>query len=169
MNENIDLVEILKDVPKGTKLWSPIFGDIQFERIDTEDDYYPIVCSTTDNEETFTKEGHIYEAFENTECVLFPSRDQRDWSKFQCEQKQERVVRLHPFDRVLVRDSEQDEWRPDLFWKISNETDTYKYITESCSSRRYLIPYNRETYYLLGTTKQPTINYKILKGRGYKE
>ena len=33
MNENLNLVEILKDCPKGTKLYSPIFGEVKFEEI----------------------------------------------------------------------------------------------------------------------------------------
>ena len=32
MNENIDLTKILKDCPKGWKFWSPIFGEVEFER-----------------------------------------------------------------------------------------------------------------------------------------
>ena len=39
MNENIDLTKILKDCPKGTKLYSPIFGDVMFERIDDNGQY----------------------------------------------------------------------------------------------------------------------------------
>ena len=34
MNENLNLVEILKDCPKGTKLWSPVWGRVTFETID---------------------------------------------------------------------------------------------------------------------------------------
>ena len=30
MNENINLVEILKDAPRGTKLWSPLCGEYEF-------------------------------------------------------------------------------------------------------------------------------------------
>lgn len=30
MNENIDLTKILKDCPKGTKFYSPLFGEITF-------------------------------------------------------------------------------------------------------------------------------------------
>ena len=41
MNENIDLAKILKNCPKGTKLYSTIFGDVEFCYID-ESDAYPI-------------------------------------------------------------------------------------------------------------------------------
>ena len=33
MNENIDLTKILKDCPKGWKFCSPIFGEVEFEKI----------------------------------------------------------------------------------------------------------------------------------------
>ena len=33
MNENLNLVEILKDCPEGTKLYSPVFGEVEFESI----------------------------------------------------------------------------------------------------------------------------------------
>lgn len=32
MNENVDLTKILKECPKGWKLWSPLFGEVEFER-----------------------------------------------------------------------------------------------------------------------------------------
>lgn len=37
MNENINLVEILKDCPKGTKLYSPLFGEVTLLAVDTCD------------------------------------------------------------------------------------------------------------------------------------
>lgn len=33
MNENLNLVEILKDCPKGTKLYSTVYGEVKFEEI----------------------------------------------------------------------------------------------------------------------------------------
>ena len=33
MNENIDLTKIVKDCPKGTKLYSPISGEVYFKEI----------------------------------------------------------------------------------------------------------------------------------------
>lgn len=41
MNENLNLVEILKDCPEGTELYSPIIGEVVFKRI--KDCEYPIV------------------------------------------------------------------------------------------------------------------------------
>lgn len=80
MNEELNLVEILKNVPSGTKLWSCISGDIEFGSIDSDhNSKYPIKTSA----ETFTSDGKLYEY--RGECILFPSKDQRDWSKFKVD------------------------------------------------------------------------------------
>lgn len=83
MNENINLVDILKDCPKGTKLYSPIFGEVEFLKIKGIYDGYPIVIMTDENVfACFNTEGRFYLGYPNAECLLFPSKDQRDWSKF---------------------------------------------------------------------------------------
>ena len=79
MNENIDLTKILKECPKGWKLYSPIFGEIDFSKIC--DDVYAIVTIQDCRTVSFTKEGFYY-ADVDGECLLFPSKGQRDWSKF---------------------------------------------------------------------------------------
>lgn len=82
MNENLNLAEILKDCPKGTKLYSTIFGEVEF--VDC-DNLYQIVVAKESKYYCFTSEGAFI--FKNIkynlgECALFPSKDQRDWSKF---------------------------------------------------------------------------------------
>ena len=83
MNENIDLTKILKDCPKGTKFYSTIYGDVEFDHTN-ESSTYPIVLRTyNDFYPIVTKNGkHIIEYENKAECTLFPSKDQRDWSKF---------------------------------------------------------------------------------------
>lgn len=77
----MNIAEILKYCPKGTKLYSNIFGEVTFDRIDI-DEKYPIIVYKLDCMKTsFTEEGH-YTDYPNSECVLFPSKDQRDWKKF---------------------------------------------------------------------------------------
>lgn len=83
MNKNINLVKILKNVPGGTKLYSPIAGDLTFMYVDDEACTYPIVCKTNSNYIVkFTSNGLCNVAFKEGECVLFPSKDQRDWNEF---------------------------------------------------------------------------------------
>lgn len=87
MNENLNLVEILKYVPCGTMLWSPVFGDCEFITIDLSDIIYPIKCqiTTKDRRTTyvgFTKDGRLDIQYENGGCILFPSEENMDWSTF---------------------------------------------------------------------------------------
>lgn len=81
--ENLDLTKILKNVPRGTKLYSTTHGDIYLEKVKINDPAYPIICYNNNflGQLCFTKEGK-YSQYCNGECVLFPSKEQRDWSEF---------------------------------------------------------------------------------------
>lgn len=82
MNKNIDLTEILEDCPKGFELYSSIYGTVTFAGIDYNDSKYPICVKTPTLTLTFTKKGRYFCSCSDSECCLFPSREQRDWSKF---------------------------------------------------------------------------------------
>ena len=51
MEDKLNIAEILKDAPKGTKLWSPICGDCILDKIDTRDTTvnYAIHCLTVND------------------------------------------------------------------------------------------------------------------------
>lgn len=78
--ENINIAEILKDCPRGTKLYSPIFGDVYLNKIRPN----LAIVVTTDKEQCDNTEEFLYDGRYgmNGECMLFPSKDQRDWNKF---------------------------------------------------------------------------------------
>ena len=82
--KDLDLREILKDVPRGTKLYSTTHGDIYLEEIKANDSEYPIICYHNDFLVyfCFTKEGK-HSQHGNGECILFPSKENRDWNKFE--------------------------------------------------------------------------------------
>ena len=77
----MNIAEILKYCPKDTKLYSTIFGEVTLDRIDM-DEKYPIIVYKIDGARTSFDEEGRYVKYYNSECVLFPSKDQRDWSKF---------------------------------------------------------------------------------------
>lgn len=83
MNENLDLTEVLKDCPKGTKFYSSYLGrDVFFIGIHNnyiECEYPSKIDSPFNSTIQFRKEGSF---FEEGECMFFPSKDQRDWSKW---------------------------------------------------------------------------------------
>ena len=105
MNENLDLVEILKDCPIGMKLYSPLCGEVVLNSVDEYCIDYPIEVNCDIGQLTFTRDGRLYDELPDSECVLFPSKDQRDWSKFKVSVEKFDYSTLQPFDKVLVRDS----------------------------------------------------------------
>ena len=147
MNENLNLVEILKDCPDGTKLYSPVFGEVEFESIN--DIIGPIIVTTnTGNAECFTADGKMY-TYYNGECLLFPSKDQRDWSKFKPSKPKFNPNTLQPFDKVLVRDINSEKWRIQLFSHIIKDCFPYEYhCIGSCYN--FCIPNNDDTKHLVG-------------------
>ena len=88
MNENVNLSKILRDCLKGTKLYSPLFGIVKFEEI-SED--WNFVCVRKGKDIwTFTYDAKFLFGISNcksTEIMLFPSKYQRDWSKFNVPDK----------------------------------------------------------------------------------
>ena len=81
MEKKIDIGKILNDCPKGTKLYSPLCGECEFDHIEYMG---KIVCQTKkDTTIWFSPTGVYFEGYSGAECVLFPSKENRDWSKFQ--------------------------------------------------------------------------------------
>lgn len=155
MNENLDLTKILEGCPVGTKFYHVVFGTVCFLDIITEC-IYPIRFTACDKccyavtSAGLSNISHNYDG----ECILFPSKDQRDWSKFERfwdKPKDERFdpKTLKPFDKVLVRDDDYRYWTADLFSHIGDGVNGR--ICCSCFRWRQCIPYNEETKHLVGT------------------
>lgn len=159
MNENLNLIEILKDCPKGIKLYSSVFGEVEFDCVKEERDEYPIrVLLKNGLEVGFTLEGTEYSDYYDGECVLFPSKDQRDWSKFRSKKPKFDPNTLNPFDKVLVR-NDGEEWICTFFSHIVKYEETYPYAC-GYDMFTYCIPYNYETKYLVGTAKEAPEFYR---------
>ena len=162
MNENVDLTKILKNCPADFELYSPVCGYCVFEKLDTKLPGYPIVVKTDLCFYNFTKEGYFLSGFNNTECLLFPSKDQRDWSKFTAPWYKKGKFdpkTLQPFDKVLIRIGQSSYWRCGFFSNITNMNITYKYIT-LCGSFDRCIPYNDDTKHLIGTKDEAPEYYR---------
>ncbi len=159
MNENLNLLEILKDCPKGTKLYSTIFGDVKFEEIN-KDRLHPIIVRICDGHtEYFTADGKKYYGIYNGECILFPSKDQRDWSKFKPKKTKFNPQTLKPFDKVLVKDITEDKWECNIFSHIYDDLSIYPYGCVKSGFKRF-IPYNDDTKHLVGTTEEAPEFYR---------
>lgn len=83
-NKDINIAEILKDSPMGMKLYSPLFGNV--ELFSVSENNIPIKVRISKGKTydyyTFTSEGYHYVGYYDAECLLFPSSEMRDWSKF---------------------------------------------------------------------------------------
>lgn len=155
MNENLDLVEILKDCPEGTKLYlSVIDRDVALRWVAGFGEY-PIRVIEERSKVTFdiTICGRLYKDYPDGEIVLFPSKDQRDWSKFKAPVEKFDYSKLQPYDRVLVRSCDGQRWICGLFsCMLSNGM--------LCECRwNQGIPYNDETKHLVGTGDMPDEKY----------
>lgn len=83
MEEKINIVEILKDKPQGTKLYSFACGKCKLEEVDDKSfkiSFYSSKFGFMNGGEGYLdKNGKLYD---DGECVVFPSKEMRDWSKF---------------------------------------------------------------------------------------
>lgn len=235
MEQKLNITEILKNKPRGTKLYSMIHGKCSSEAV-TDEIFKINFCTskfglTQSGECTLIKFGNMYDG---GECIIFPSKEMRDWSKFQWEkgdvlisndggaevifdkwyddtytnfyckhylnsEDKNKIVyyeeflctterysledkdiaqtyintiekrldgklnlktleiekpkcEFKTFDKVLGRNEKDDVWEADLFSHYKEESQ-YPFRCIGFS-RKYCIPYNKETAHLLGTTDE---------------
>ena len=163
MNENLNLVEILKYCPEGTKLYSTIYGDVELVRVYLDDNTYPIEIKIDEGSDMvyITNDGRLFDDFRG-ECTLFPSKEQRDWSKFKPKKPKFDPKTLKPFDKVLVRTGTKrfHVWLPDLISIPPNEVDETILCMTIDTDIIMAIPYNEETKNLVGTNKEAPEFYR---------
>lgn len=140
MNNKINIAEILKDCPKGMKLYSPIYGKVELWKVDSNSVYSIMTATSIDRAGTFTSEGLLYEKYPSAECLLFPSSEMRDWTKFF---KRGDVVRsiddgaqavfkgwesddYTSFYASIVHHAEVDEWDEDIVFAVESFYKEYE-------------------------------------------
>ena len=85
----MNIAEILKQLPEGTKLYSPIFGEVEFKKV-SKIKVNNIVHTSIDIYRKHPNTGSLcIDSFypdgkynENGECMLFPAKD-KSWENFQ--------------------------------------------------------------------------------------
>lgn len=155
MNENLNLVEILKDCPKGTKLYSTVYGDVKFDGIENGSEYLVKFVKSDGTLGSVTAQGLVLSCYDG-ECTLFPSREQRDWDLFtvpDCKKVKFDPKTLCPFDRVLVYFN--GIWDCDLFSYIKAD-----FCVCVSGIFDYCIPYNDDTKHLVGKTDEAPEFYR---------
>lgn len=76
MEQTLDITEILKNKPVGIKLYSSTFGYIKFNGVYKDKVYF---YSEDANAHSVKSNGKMHDG---GECIIFPSKMMRDWSKF---------------------------------------------------------------------------------------
>lgn len=117
MNNNINIAKILRDCPKGIKLYSPLFGNITFEKVDISSTVSIQVKCSSNRQASFYETGLYYD-YKDAECILFPSSEMRDWSKFF---KRGDIVITNRNDMAAVFDG----WANDTYTKFHTTINIY--------------------------------------------
>jgi hypothetical protein len=166
--KELNLVEILKDCPKGMTLWSPCWGDLTYNGIDwneygawksdddEEEGFFPILTTWVESDLSFNPYGKYVN---NGDVMIYPSKDNRDWSTFKAQKPKWNPDTLKPFDKVIVRD-EGYRWRGDFFLCKDEAMPDFPY-TCIRTMYKYCIPYNEETKHLLGTSDEEPEYYRL--------
>ena len=165
MNESINLTKILKYCPKGTEFYHAAYGRVWFRCINL--DYkYPIRLSFSkeiSDDACVTSKGFFNKNYDG-ECLLFPSKDQRDWSKFTAPwYKKEKFdpKTLKQFDKIIARVDEHGIWCCEWFSFIDSFIEENIILIKGCGAYyRNCIPYNDDTKHLVGTTDEAPEYYR---------
>lgn len=127
METKINIAEILKDKPKGIRLYSPIFCDCTFSFIQGVTDAICVIAN--DNREFFDYKG-LYSPM--GECLLFPSKEMRDWSKFSWK-KGDLLINSCGFQCIFK------EWASNDYTKFngcySNSKDGYEDVSNAKTAK----------------------------------
>ena len=158
-NENLNLAEILKDCPKGTKLYSLIFGEVEFNCIYKNG---TIECENECGVWYFNIDGTITIGNVKSQIImLYPSKDQQDWSKFKVKSNKPKFdpQTLKPFEKVLGRDADNEKWNCGFFSHKNEFNNVYPYRCVG-TPYTYCIPYNDDTKHLIGTADEAPEYYR---------
>ena len=136
-------------------------GEVNFVKITNTGDEYPIKVEAEYGIFSFTSQGKLNN-INRGECLLFPSKDQRDWSKFRPNKPKFDPKTLQVFDKVLVRLTKDGVWHATFFSHYDKEVKwgCYPFVTTSSKSYSMCIPYNDDTKHLVGTAEEAPEYYR---------
>ena len=104
----MNIAKILRHCPKGTKLYSTVFGEVTLDKVNMHEKYSIVVYRLNHIKTSFTREGYYMEDFSGAECVLFPSKEQRDWEKFRLSVKKGDIMMTED-KRAFIADGKMDD------------------------------------------------------------
>lgn len=159
--QELNLCEVLKYCPEGETFWSPLLGDVKLHFIDKEAKRVVVTLTSGATCEIHADATISIGRVISPEIMLYPSKEQRDWSKFTApwyKKKKFDPKTLSPFDGVLGRNHSSHKWTCDLFSDIIVGDECMYNCTGSYY--RYCIPYNDDTKHLVGTIDEAPKFYR---------
>lgn len=156
--EKINIAEILKDVPEGTELYCSIFGYVKF--IGVKNTGYANMIQVDvpiKGIEVFYEDGRYNKYYSDSECVLFPSKENRDWSKFQIPFNDGDIIYNQGIRAVAI------------FWKQTDDA-TISYCFLNMYKEFKICHYHSKLLYdwRLATEEEKQKLFDAIKENGYK-
>lgn len=139
--KEINIAEILNDCPKGTRLYSPMWGECTLREVHADGAIE--VLFGRSHVSLFLSNGKYSQT---GEVVLFPSKDNRDWSTFKAPHKH-----FEPFQKVLVKCR---EWVGDFYSHFCEKNNAHVTISGFEFNDDDIIPYSGNES-LLGKEVEP--------------
>lgn len=125
MEAKINIAEILKDKPQGTKLYADAFGELSIVDIYTKDEIGINLLNRHRDELLFYSDGRYCTC---GEPILFPSKEMRDWRKFAWK-KGDVLVSNNGKREVLFKTWENDSYTKFVGFHclITNDNEEVEY------------------------------------------
>ena len=165
MENKINIAKLLKDCPEGTKLYSPICGECTFDSV--MDVWINVYKENLKRHFTFNHLGQHCSSSNDSECLLFPSKDNRDWSKFQRQFKD---------GDILSYQCKCFKNRTIFIYMYHSRMNTTYYVALSGSDDSEFMINDKEGHALNGfndsvcfaTEEEKQKLFKAIKNNGYK-
>jgi hypothetical protein len=161
---NINIGKILKECEMDTPIYSLAHGEVRLYKVD--DDYNIFVRRVTGDNfygiDMFEPDGRIVPS---GEVMLYPSKYDRDWTMFKKPIKKFNPSEFKPFDKVLVRAQDHDEWECGIVSHfVGDAPDEPKHVVLiGRPGNMQVIPFMSNTCSLLGTKNSCSDFYKWWK------
>lgn len=167
-----NIAEILKDCPKGTKLYSPICGDCRLREIEITPYFTEIHCIVEENcDISFDEYGRFEFEYDGCECLLFPSKENRDWSTFNYTKRFKKGDFIHQRGWTCIYYGVNDYGAIQCFafipWDWNRNTSTVRYDVRPTEKPKVGIGYiNKETR--LATEDEKTLLLTAIEYYGFE-
>lgn len=157
-DKKMNIIEILKKVPLGTKLYSPICGECIFENI-INNSLFSVVAEGISY--YFLEDGR-YKS--QGECCIFPSKDEKDWNKFQ-------IFNNYKLGDIIYFISKTNTKYINIFQDIKNN-DLHNYVNLSINNNMLLVnvyfDINSIKEIRFATQEEKEILFEQIENNGYK-